>query len=303
MKQLVSQAGCDPAKYSTKQVIFRTAPDSPRSELLTEAHRQEVLEFLQIRPVHTVVMTSFIRDNGMEGADNRGQFYGCRDASGTLTGIALIGHVTLLESESEEALVAFADIARRSKTPLHVLMSDGDTVERFWKYYADKGQQPKHVYTELLFELAFPFIVRECEWEIRPAQADELLPIAEAHAEVAFAESGIDPLLKDREGFLRRCLKRIEMGRTFIVTENGKLVFKADIAAQTDEVIYLEGIYVAPDYRGQSVGSKCLSKLSLTLLEQAEHISLLCNVDLKGAHRSYLKAGYANTDSCQTIFV
>jgi predicted GNAT family acetyltransferase len=108
---------------------------------------------------------------------------------------------------------------------------------------------------------------------------------------------------KDRAGFLKRCGKRIERGRTFVVFENGKLVFKADIAAETSDVAYLEGIYVAPEFRGNNVGSKCLSKLSLHLLNRVEHICLLSNVELKNAHRSFAKAGYKNTDCCQTIFV
>ena len=183
------------------------------------------------------------------------------------------------------------------------MMSDSDTIESFWREFANNCRKPRLVCTELLFELNFPFLVQECEWEIRNAKAEELEMIAEAHAEVAFIESGVNPVEKDREGFLRRCLRRIEQGRTFVVTENSRLVFKADIVAGTDDVIYLEGIYVAAEMRGQNVGSKCLAKLSLDLLERAQHICLLSNEDFKGAHRSFEKAGYKNTDQCRTIFV
>ena len=34
-------------------------------KVLTETNRAEVLEFLNMRPVHTVVMASFIQDNGL----------------------------------------------------------------------------------------------------------------------------------------------------------------------------------------------------------------------------------------------
>lgn len=286
-----------------RQFVFQTMPDLKRLQLLTEADEQEVLSFLKVRPVHTVVMTSFIGDNGLENENNRGKFYGYRSPQGTLEGVALIGHTTLIETRSEESLKAFAVIARQSKTPIHLMMSDGGTIEKFWQNYANDYRQPRLVCTELLFELNFPFLVQECQWEVRSAKAEELEMIAEAHAEVAFVESGVNPLEKDREGFLRRCLRRIEQGRTFVVTENGKLVFKADIVAETETVVYLEGIYVAPEMRGQNIGSKCLSKLGLQLLERAGHICLLSNVDFKGAHRSFEKAGFKNTDCCQTIFV
>jgi uncharacterized protein len=286
------------------RVVFKVSPNLERLRLLTEADKPEVLEFLAARPVHTVVMTSFIQDNGLESADNRGRFYGYRNLQGRLEGVSLIGHTTLIESRSEDALATFALAARQSETPIHILMSDGKTTERFWRHYAGETKKPRLVCDELLFELNFPFLVQECSWNIRLAKASELEPIAEAHAEVAFIESGINPLDKDREGFLKRTLRRIEKERTFVVFDDGgRLVFKADIVAETSDVIYLEGIYVAPEYRGQSVGSKCLSKLSVELLNRVKHICLLTNVEFKGAHRSFLKAGYKNTDNCRTIFV
>jgi GNAT superfamily N-acetyltransferase len=288
---------------AASRFAFQAKPDLKRMRMLTEADKPEVLSFLKLRPVHTVVMTSFINDNGLENESNRGKFYGYRNTNGTLEGIALIGHTTLVESRSEDSLAAFALVARQSDAPIHIMMSDGKTIETFWRYFSGDNRKPRLVCTELLFELNFPFLVQKCDWNVRLAEAGELELIAEAHAEIAFAESGIDPLQKDREGFLKRCLKRIQKGRTFVVFENGKLVFKADIVAETSDVAYLEGIYVAPEFRGKNVGSSCLSKLSLQLLNRVEHICLLSNVEFKNAHRSFSKAGFKNTDCCQTIFV
>lgn len=287
----------------SRNMLLKAAPEINRLQQLSETNETEVLAFPKIRPVHTVAMASFIRDNGMENAANRGKFYGYRNQQGALEGVALIGHTTLVEARSENSLTAFALTAKESETPIHIMMSDGRTIETFWNCYTDGTRDPRLVCTESLFELNFPFTVQPCKWDVRLAEADELEQIAVAHDEVAFIESGSSPLLKDREGFLKRCLRRIEQKRTFVVFENGKLVFKADIAAQTDDVIYLEGIYVAEEYRGRGVGSACLSKLSLELMEQASNVCMLSNVEFKGAHRSFVKAGYKNTDSCQTIFV
>lgn len=283
--------------------FVQSVPDLNRLQMLTNADKSEVLEFLAKSPVHTVVMSSFIQDNGLESADNRGKFYGYRNTKGMLEGVALIGHTTLIESRSTDSLQAFALIARGSETPIHVMMSSGNTTETFWKYFAGDASQLRLVCEEMLFELNFPFLVQECKWNVRLAKAEELVQIAEAHAEVAFSESGVDPLVKDREGFLKHTLKRIEKERTFVVFENGKLLFKADIVAESADVYYLEGIYVAPEMRGKGIGASCLAKLSLELLNRKQHICLLTNVDFKSAHRSFEKAGYKNTGNCTTIFV
>jgi len=285
------------------EIFSKAVFEMSHLRLLKNSDEQEVFAFLKIRPVHTVVMTSLIQDNGLENADNRGKFYGYRNSTGRLEGVALIGHTTLVEARSEDSLMAFALIARQSETPIHFMMSDGATIETFWKYYAGGNRSPRLICSELLFELQFPFLAQECKWNVRIADASELEQIAVAHDEVAFIESGSSPLAKDREGFLKRCLKRIRRKRTFVVFENGKLIFKADIVAETSQVVYLEGIYVAPEYRGQSVGSSCLANLALQLMERVENVCLLSNIEFKNAHRSFAKAGFKNTDSCQTIFV
>ena len=234
---------------------------------------------------------------------NRGKFYGYRNISGTLEGVALIGHSTLVEARSDKALKALAITARTTETPIHLIMSSGKAAETFWKYLTDGNTAPRLACTEALFEISFPFAVQKSEWQIENARMEHLLPVAEAQAEVAFLESGVDPMIRDREGFLKRVARRIEQKRVFVVLDGDELVFKADIIAETEDVIYLEGVYVAPGYRGRDIGSKCLSMLSLELLNRVENICLLSNVNFEKAHKSFLKAGYKNTDLCTTLFV
>src|SRR5215213_8041432 len=134
---------------------------------LTEEHKEEALQFLSSRPTHTVVMASFIRDNGMESPLNRGSFYGCRDREGRLAGVALIGHATLVETESEAALAAFARVARGCPRA-HVMMGESDKIARFWEYYAEDGRRPRLICRELLMEQCWPIQVREAVPGLRP---------------------------------------------------------------------------------------------------------------------------------------
>ena len=282
---------------------FTTAPDLTRVCELRNDDQAETLSFLSVRPVHTVVMTSFINDNGLESDLNRGKFYGYRNESGLLEAVALIGHSTLVEARTEEALKALAFTARTVETPIHLIMSAGDHANTFWHYLNGGQKIPALVCTELLFETNFPFLVQKCDYDLRPATADQLVAVAEAHGEVAEIECGVNPMFKDREGFLKRVMRRIEQGRVFVVFDGDKLVFKADIIAETDAVAYLEGVYVAEGYRGLGIASKCLSKLCLTLLDRVQNVCLLSNVEFASAHRSFMKAGMRQTDSCTTLFV
>lgn len=278
-------------------------PATGRVGRLTEADRTETLAFLAVRPVQTVVMTSFIIDNGMVSELNRGEFFGYRNAAGDLEGIALIGHSTLVEARTEDALTALAIAARRSVTPIHLIMSSGSDAERFHRYLTGGTSEPRLTCVEALFEASLPMAVPTCEFRIGNADMAQLEQVAAAQAEIAFVECGVDPMQRDREGFIRRVARRIEQGRIFSVYEDGKLIFKADIIAETAETIYLEGIYVHPDHRGSGVGSRCLAKLSIELLGRVANICLLSNVDLETAHRSFTRAGFDRTGECVTLFV
>ena len=110
-------------------------------------------------------------------------------------------------------------------------------------------------------------------------------------------------MLRDRDGFIGRVLRRIEQERTFVVFDGDKLVFKADVISETSRTAYLEGIYVAPEYRGRGVGAALLSNVCLKLLDRVDNVCLLSNVEFKDAHRCFFKAGMRNTDACTTLFV
>ena len=161
-----SQIVAQPEVCSPSPVMFETAPDLTRVSQLTNQDQAETLAFLAVRPVHTVVMTSFINDNGIESTLNRGKFYGYRNEQGKLEGVALIGHTTLVEARSPEALKAFAYVAKTPETPIHIIMSDGTAAETFWKHYANGTRQPRLNCTELLFELNFPMLVQSVkDWK------------------------------------------------------------------------------------------------------------------------------------------
>jgi hypothetical protein len=248
-------------------------------------------------------MTSFIQDNGLESEANRGKFFGYRNTAGRLEGVALIGHTTLVECHSEDAVIALALKARESETPIHIMMSDGDSIESFWQYFSGSQSQPRLVCSERLFEIKYPVLVRDEVEGLRLATEEDLLPVAEAHAEIAFSESGVNPMEKDREGFLKRVLRRINQNRVWVVFDNEKLVFQAQVVAETSEAMYLEGIYVNPEYRGRGIGPNCLSQLSRTLLEKVDNVCLLSNVEFRDAHKAFTKAGFKSKDCCVTMFV
>ena len=289
-------------KMATDAQMAVIASFCPKAELLTNGHRAEILSFLAVRPLHTVYLAGFIQDNGVVSPLNRGSFYGYRNSAGQLEGVALIGHATLFEARSDEALAAFAALAQ-SCSRTHMLLGEMDKVGSFWNHYSDGGQAPRLMCRELLFEQRFPVEVKKPVRGLRQATLDDLDLVMPVQAEMAYEESGVNPMEKDPNGFRLRCARRIEQGRIWVLVEDGRLVFKADIISDTSEVIYLEGIYVAPESRGNEIGRRCLSQLTQNLLMRTKTVSLLVNEQNQKASAFYVKAGFKMRAQYDTIFL
>ena len=269
---------------------------------LTVQDQEETLTFLAQRPIHTVAMVGFINDNGMENPLNRGSFYGCRNENGELEGVALIGHAILMETRTTRAVQAFANISQRLSNS-HMIMGEQQQVEEFWECYAKRGQEFRLACRELLYELRWPAEVRGEVPGLRRATMNDLELIMPVQAEMALNESGVDPRQTDAEGFERRCRRRIELGRTWVLVKQGQLVFKAEVVSDTPELAYLEGIWVNPSYRGMNYGVRCLSDVCYRLLRNKTSVCLLVNVENEAAQSLYKRAGFRLQSTYDTIFL
>jgi len=278
------------------------APNSLFIQPLRVGQEAEVLSFLAERPLHTFVMAGHIRDNGLESPHNRGSFHACRDQEQRLEGVALIGHATLLETRSDAALAAFAHLAQTRPAP-KMLMGEQEKIDYFWRCYAQVGQSPRRVGRELLLEQRSPVALYEPVPGLRLATQDDVAQVTLVQGEMAQAASGINPLEADPAGFRMRCARRIGQERVWILVEDGRLIFKADVISDTPEVMYLEGVYVNPNHRGKGCGTLCMLQLSQTLLQRTASLCVLVN---EGSQRSlgfFERVGFRLQSYYGTIFL
>ena len=258
---------------------------------LAAGQEAEVLAYLASRPVHTVFMAGFVRDNGLESPLNRGTFYACRDRAGRLEGLALIGHATLVETDNEGALAAFARLTRDCPTA-RMILGEQQKAEDFWSYYRQGDQAPRLVSREQLLVQRWPLAVRPSVPEIRLATPEDLPLIVSINAQMMIEEFGTDPMVTDPVGFQQRCLRRIEQRRVWLWREKDRLVFKAEVLADTPEATYLAAVYVHPAERGKGYALRGLSQLGQSLLARSGAICLLVDEENRQAQALYQKAGF-----------
>ena len=271
-------------------------------QCLKDEHEAEVLDFLSAHPLLTFVMMGWIKDNGLVSQLNRGNFYATRNGRGELDGVALIGHVTLLETRSEASLASFAKLARSCPSSF-VVMGEEERIDRFMEFYAPQAPQPYRICRELLFEKRSREHCETLVPSLRRATLEEVELVVPVHAQMSFEESGVNPLKVDPLGFRERCARRIQQGRVWVCIEDQRLLFKADVVSDLAEVNYLEGVYVRPEGRGRGLGTACMRQLTNSLLTRTKSVCLLTREAEIAAQSCYVKAGYKLREHYKNVFL
>jgi uncharacterized protein len=268
---------------------------------LCRTDEAEVIEFLAARPLHTVFMMGLIRDNGLLSPRNRGSFYGSRNYAGQLEGVALIGHATMVEAHTENSLISFARVARNCRGA-HLIRGEQESIRVFWTYYAGGGADPRSVAGEHMYELVEP-AQQPDDVNLRAATSGDLEKVVAVNSAMAQDEGGSNPLKRDPSGFRNRTARRLEQNRVWVLMEDNRLIFKADVVSQTPAVTYLEGIYVHPEERRKGHALRCLTKLSSILLADTKSICLTVNDRNKSAVALYEKVGFKFHSNYETIYL
>jgi predicted GNAT family acetyltransferase len=247
-------------------------------------------------------MMGLILDNGLSSPLNRGDFYACRDTTGQLEGIALIGHATLIEAHTKAALEAFAHLAQNNPGT-HLVRAEQEIIESFWNFFTPVSCTPRAVCRELLLEQRESVLAYEPVEDLRPATLDDLEAVIAVNASMIFDECGVNPLDTDLAGFRQRTARRIEQGRVWVWIRDGRLIFKTDVMFVTPDATYLEGVYVNSQERGKRYGLRCFSQLCHRLLADTRSICLLVNEHNHTAINFYYKAGYKLQGCYDTIYL
>jgi ribosomal protein S18 acetylase RimI-like enzyme len=126
---------------------------------------------------------------------------------------------------------------------------------------------------------------------LRPARLADFELLVPACAQAHEVELGIDPLDRDADGFRWRTRAQIEEGRSWLWTEDGVILFKAEASAWTPAAVQLQQVWVDPVARGQGYGERGLRDLIRLLLERVPRVCLFVRADNPAAIRLYDKVG------------
>jgi hypothetical protein len=206
--------------------------------LVKRPRLSQILEFCAEDPIERV----FLADVARRGL---GRFAALRDGGR----IVAICHVGANLVPSGEGTDAFADLAARAGA--RMLVGEETAVSELWEAarehlpepLEDRPGQPVYV----LEEAPAPG-----ESNLRPARMEDLGSLVRASAAAYLEEVGVDAYRRDPALFEWRTRVQIEEGRSWLWAEGGRILFKAEASAWTDQAVQLQQVWVEPDLRPQN---------------------------------------------------
>jgi predicted GNAT family acetyltransferase len=202
-----------------------------------------------------------------------------------------------------EAIEAFTARALRQGRRCSTIVGPAAAVAELWRGLSDDWPRPRELrWNQPHLEVSRPPLVSP-DPLVRRTTPSDLQALYPACVAMYAEEVGVSP----EEGggaelYRARVAQLIGKGWSFARIENGRVVFKAEVAAASPWACQVQGVWVAPERRGEGLGSIGMAAVVATALRDiAPVVALYVNDHNTAARRTYATVGFEQTDTFATI--
>ncbi|MCX4819729.1 GNAT family N-acetyltransferase [Streptomyces sp. NBC_01142] len=261
------------------------------------------LAILESEPVANAFVTSRVQVAGLDPWRLGGEMWGWY-ADGRLRSLCYSGANLVPICATPEAVRGFADRARRAGRRCSSIVGPAESTAQLWRLLEPgwgpardvRGHQPLMV-TEQLADGIEP------DPYVRRIRKDEMDVIMPACISMFTEEVGISPMTGDG-GLLyqARVAELVGAGRAFARIDDGKVVFKAEIGAATSQACQIQGVWVAPEFRGRGLSETGMAAvLRYALADVAPVVSLYVNDYNTAARAAYRRVGFSEVGAFMSV--
>lgn len=138
---------------------------------------------------------------------------------------------------------------------------------------------------------------------VRRTTPDDFAALYPACVAMYTEEVGVDPEADGGATIYRsRVRQLIGLGWSFARIEKGRVVFKAEVAHATPRAAQIQGVWVAPDRRGEGLAAQGVAAVADACRDGiAPVVSLYANIWNEPALRAYERVGFEQTGTFATI--
>jgi uncharacterized protein len=261
------------------------------------------LAILESEPVANAFVASRVQVAGLDPWRLGGEMWGWY-ADGRLRSLCYSGANLVPICATPEAVRAFADRARRTGRRCSSIVGPAESTTQLWRLLEPSWGPARDVrsHQPLMVTEQLPDTI-EPDPYVRRIRKEEMEVIMPACVAMFTEEVGISPMAGDG-GLLyqARVAELIGAGRSFARIDDGKVVFKAEIGAATTQACQIQGVWVAPEFRGRGLSETGMAAVLRYALEDVAPVASLYVNDYNTAARAaYRRVGFREVGAFMSV--
>ncbi len=274
----------------------------PGLRLLGPSDLSETLELLARNPVVNVFADYRARLTHLDPRWLGGEVWGYAE-DGRLQSLCHSAANLVPVDATSAALAAFAGRAIAQGRRCSTIVGPADAVVDLWSRLEPHWSSPREFrWNQPHLEMCGPPLV-EPDPLVRRTRAADLDVLYPACVAMYSEEVGVSPEAGGGADMYRaRVSQLISKGWSFARIEDGKVVFKAEVAAASPYACQVQGVYVDPSRRGEGLAAPGMAAVvALALRDIAPVVALYVNEHNEPARKAYESVGFRQSATFATI--
>lgn len=226
---------------------------------------------------------------------------------GELTSLCWASANVVPVGTTEESRPAFAERVRRWRGRCASVFGPREEVDGLWRNLAPYWGPARAVreHQPLLVADRPPSALGvELDERVRPARLDEVDLVLPAAEHMFTAEIGYPPYRGSDRGYRGSLSSLVARGHTYVVVEDGEVVFKTDVGSLALGCAQLQGVWLTPRLRGQGLAVPMLAAVvEQVMVGQAPVVSLYVNDFNLAARATYERLGFREVGDFTTVLL
>ncbi|MEW1911479.1 GNAT family N-acetyltransferase [Kitasatospora sp. NPDC085895] len=284
---------------------FQVARALAATRVLDAPDLDDALEVLHRDPVANAFVATRVEAVGLDPWRLGGEMWGWYGEDGRLESLCYAGANLVLVGAGPEAVRAFAERARRQGRRCSSIVGPAGPTAELWALLERSWGPARDVRAhQPLMAATAPSTEVEADPLVRRVRRNEIETLMPACVAMFTEEVGISPLAGDG-GLLyqARVAELVSAGRSFArFSEDGEVLFKAEVGAVTEGACQIQGVWVAPEHRGRGLSKTGMAAvLDIALREVAPVVSLYVNDFNLRARAAYKRVGFTEVGAFMSV--
>jgi uncharacterized protein len=266
------------------------------------ADLQDFLELTGRDPVVNVFADYRARTTSLEPRWLGGEVWG-RFEDGRLRAACHVGANLVPVQADEDDARAFAERALARGRTVSTIVGPHDAVRAFWDAVSPSWGTPRELrWEQPHLEIGTDPLVAP-DAQVRRTTREDMDQLYPACVAMYTEEVGLSPELGGGSDLYRaRVTQLVSRGWSFARFDEGRLVFKAEVACASPYAAQVQGVWVPPERRGEGLAAAGMAAVvDLVRRDVAPTVSLYVNEWNQPARRAYERVGFVETARFSTI--